>query len=189
MLWPFINSLKRLQDNMRPNISLILKQLGFFIVILNLGGCSTPLKPTEVQPAQDSVRAEPLASTETPKQVQKPMIQSKPQVKPTPTAALDYQAQGLASWYTLEEHGNKTASGILYDMYGMTAAHASLPLLAQVEVKHVHTGKRVVVTITDRLSDPKILIKLSNEAAQRLQLLDTPHPKVEVRYLPTFSNS
>ncbi|MDY6993928.1 MAG: RlpA-like double-psi beta-barrel domain-containing protein [Pseudomonadota bacterium] len=176
---------------MRPNISFIFKQISFFIGILHLTGCSTPLKPSEVNPVQDSSIASPVETTKTQmlNQVQKPIMQPQPQVKPTPTVAPDYQAQGLASWYTLEEHGKKTASGKLYDMYNMTAAHASLPLLTPVEVKHLRTGKRVVVTITDRLSDPNVLIKLSNEAAQRLQLLDTPHPKVEVRYLPTFSNS
>jgi len=91
-----------------------------------------------------------------------------------------YVKRGLASWYQREEHGIKTASGQIYDLYGMTAAHASLPILSRVKVKNLRTGRTVVVTINDRLVDETVLIKLSYWAARRLKLVKHPHQKVKV---------
>ncbi|TGO03553.1 hypothetical protein PN36_04500 [Candidatus Thiomargarita nelsonii] len=93
----------------------------------------------------------------------------------------NYVAQGTASWYGFAAHGTKTASGQIYDLYGMTAAHASLPLLAQVKVKNIRTGKSVVVTINDRFDEEPFLIKLSYWAARRLGLDENPLQAVEVR--------
>jgi len=93
----------------------------------------------------------------------------------------DYVAQGTASWYGIAAHGTKTASGQIYDLYGMTAAHATLPLLTQVKVKNIRTGQSVVVTINDRLDDDLFLIKLSYWAARRLGLDENPLQAVEVR--------
>ena len=36
---------------------------------------------------------------------------------------------GLASWYGRKFHGRRTASGEVYNMYAMTAAHTTLPVL------------------------------------------------------------
>jgi rare lipoprotein A len=77
----------------------------------------------------------------------------------------------------------KTASGEVYDLYNMTAAHATLPLHTRVRVKSLRTGKTVIVTINDRLSDNRGLIKLSYYTARRLGLLNTSAPEVEVRGL------
>ncbi|MDP1718259.1 MAG: septal ring lytic transglycosylase RlpA family protein, partial [Burkholderiales bacterium] len=43
------------------------------------------------------------------------------------TALAPYKARGVASWYGRRYHGKKTASGEIYDMYAMTAAHTTLP--------------------------------------------------------------
>jgi hypothetical protein len=59
----------------------------------------------------------------------------------------------------LAAHGAKTASGQIYDLYALTAAHASLPLLKRVKVKILTTGRCVVVTINDRPDDSNVLIK------------------------------
>ena len=37
-----------------------------------------------------------------------------------------YKARGMASWYGKRYHGQPTASGEIYDMYAMTAAHPTL---------------------------------------------------------------
>lgn len=95
----------------------------------------------------------------------------------------DYVKRGLASWYRLTEHGVKTASGEVYDLYNMTAAHATLPLHTRVRVKNLRTGKSVIVTINDRLSDNRVLIKLSYYTARRLGLLGSTTPEVEIRGL------
>src|SRR4030042_5130332 len=57
---------------------------------------------------------------------------------------------GQASWYGKKFHGNKTASGELYDMFKYTAAHKTLPLGTIVEVTNLENGKKVKVTINDR---------------------------------------
>ena len=93
-----------------------------------------------------------------------------------------YIEQGSARWYDVTENGAKTASGDIYDLYEMTAAHATLPLLSQVSVTNLRTGQRVVVTINDRLADTHALIKLSYTAASQLGLVTNNSP-VEIRGL------
>ena len=39
-----------------------------------------------------------------------------------------FAERGLASWYGRKFHGRPTASGEVYNMYAMTAAHATLPI-------------------------------------------------------------
>jgi rare lipoprotein A len=95
----------------------------------------------------------------------------------------NYITKGYASQYKLSEHGNRTTSGKVYDMYGMTAAHGSLPLMSNVAIKNLRTGKTIIVTINDRLHYTKNLIKLSYAAANSLNLLRYPSQLLEVRGL------
>ncbi len=57
---------------------------------------------------------------------------------------------GIASWYGPGFHGRLAASGEVYDMYGMTAAHRTLPLGTEVRVVHQRTGNSIIVRINDR---------------------------------------
>ena len=57
---------------------------------------------------------------------------------------------GIASWYGPGFHGRMAASGEIYNMYDMTAAHRTLPLQTLVRVVHQRTGESVVVRINDR---------------------------------------
>lgn len=57
---------------------------------------------------------------------------------------------GIASWYGPGFHGRLAASGEIYNMYDMTAAHRTLPLQSLVRVVHQRTGNSVVVRINDR---------------------------------------
>lgn len=61
-----------------------------------------------------------------------------------------YQARGIASWYGKKFHGQRTSSGEPYDMYGMTAAHPTLPIPSYVRVTSAQSGKSVIVRINDR---------------------------------------
>ncbi len=54
----------------------------------------------------------------------------------------------LASWYGPGFHGNPTASGEIYNAYGYTAAHKTLPLGTQLVVSY--NGVSVPVTVNDR---------------------------------------
>ena len=57
---------------------------------------------------------------------------------------------GEASWYGLPHHGRRTASGEIYDMHKMTAAHRTLPLGTRVLVTNLDNGRTVEVRINDR---------------------------------------
>jgi rare lipoprotein A len=59
-------------------------------------------------------------------------------------------ARGTASWYGKRFHGKRTASGERFDMNALTAAHRTLPFGTRVRVRHVATGREVVVRINDR---------------------------------------
>lgn len=79
--------------------------------------------------------------------------------------------EGLASWYGEEFNGRLTASGEIYDMYAMTAAHRTLPLGTVVEVENLENGKKVRVRINDR--GPFVagrVIDLSRGAARKLEM-------------------
>ena len=95
-----------------------------------------------------------------------------------------YKTRGMASWYGRRYHGQKTASGEIYDMYAMTAAHPTLPIPSYVRVTSVASGKSVVVRVNDRgpfLSSR--LIDLSYTAAYKLDVLGGGSSLVEVESL------
>ncbi|MGD9949358.1 MAG: septal ring lytic transglycosylase RlpA family protein [Desulfobulbus sp.] len=68
---------------------------------------------------------------------------------PIPTAE-GYAEQGLASWYGEPFHGRKTSNGEIYDMYGDTAAHKTLPMNTMLLVKNLENGRSTIVRINDR---------------------------------------
>jgi rare lipoprotein A len=87
-----------------------------------------------------------------------------------PDAAL--AERGLASWYGRKFHGRRTASGEVYDMYAMTAAHRTLPLPSYVRVSNPANGRTVIVRVNDRGPFVKgRIIDLSYTAALKLGLL------------------
>ncbi len=95
-----------------------------------------------------------------------------------------YVERGVASWYGPGFHKGKTAMGEPYDMYGMTAAHKTLPLPAYVLVTNLKNGKSVTVRVNDRgpFKDGRI-IDLSRTAASKLDMLHDGTTFVEVRTL------
>ncbi|MGI9298427.1 MAG: septal ring lytic transglycosylase RlpA family protein [Gammaproteobacteria bacterium] len=90
----------------------------------------------------------------------------------TPHAAVrPYRERGIASWYGKRYHGRPTASGEIYDMFKMTAAHPLLAIPSYARVTRADTGASVVVRINDR--GPFLrgrVIDLSFAAAHRLGL-------------------
>jgi len=119
---------------------------------------------------------------EKPKVVKTVPVPVKPkEIKPKIVNRSENDTKGKAIWYSVQEHGKKTASGEVYDLYDMTAAHANLPLLSKVKVKNVRTGRSVIVTINDRLAEnDDAVIKLSYHAARKLKLLKKPKQIVEI---------
>lgn len=61
-----------------------------------------------------------------------------------------YRESGIASWYGGKFHGRKTANGETYDMYGLTAAHKTLPFGTILRVTDIETGRLVHVRVNDR---------------------------------------
>lgn len=57
---------------------------------------------------------------------------------------------GNTSFYGKDFHGKRTASGSIYNMYAMTAAHKTLPFGTKVKVTNSKTKESVIVKITDR---------------------------------------
>lgn len=92
-----------------------------------------------------------------------------------------YKERGSASWYGKKFHGQRTSIGEIYDMYGMTAAHPTLPIPSYARVTNVATGKAVVVRVNDR--GPflhKRIMDLSYVAAAKLGYIGAGSTEVEV---------
>jgi rare lipoprotein A len=80
--------------------------------------------------------------------------------------------RGLASWYGQPFHGRRTASGEIFNMNELTAAHKTLPFGTRVRVRHVRTGKEVTVRINDRGPFvPGRILDLSRAAAAALGIV------------------
>ncbi len=92
-----------------------------------------------------------------------------------------YKARGIGSWYGRKFHGQRTSSGEPYDMFGMTAAHPTLPIPSYARVTNLASGKSVVVRVNDR--GPFLherLIDLSYAAAWKLGYVGSGSAMVEV---------
>ena len=97
-------------------------------------------------------------------------------------SANGYNEKGKASWYGEPFHGRKTASGEVYDMNKISAAHKTLPLQTWVEVKNHDNGKSMVLRINDRGPFVKgRIIDLSKAAAQEIGMLQSGVAKVTVK--------
>lgn len=108
---------------------------------------------------------------------------------PPKTAAPQVQT-GIASWYGKPHHGRLTASGEVYDMNALTAAHPSLPLGSRVLVTNLKNGRSVEVRVNDRGPVvPGRIIDLSYAAARALDAVDDGAFSVRVRVLPERSKS
>ncbi|MBK3808629.1 septal ring lytic transglycosylase RlpA family protein [Stutzerimonas stutzeri] len=92
-----------------------------------------------------------------------------------------YSATGTASWYGTKFHGQPTANGEKYDLYGMSAAHKTLPLPTYVKVTNLDNGRTVTLRVNDRgpfYSDR--IIDLSFAAAKKLGFAETGTARVKV---------
>lgn len=80
--------------------------------------------------------------------------------------------RGIASFYADEFNGKKTASGEIYDMTEMTAAHPSYPFNTVVIVTNLKNNKSVTVRINDRMPNFKNrIIDLSLKAAEKIEMI------------------
>lgn len=92
-----------------------------------------------------------------------------------------YKETGMASWYGTKFHGKSTANGETYDLYGMTAAHKTLPLPSYVKVTNLQNGRSVVVRVNDRGPfHSNRIIDLSFAAAKKLGYADAGTARVSI---------
>ena len=117
------------------------------------------------------------------------LIKKKPSEKGTPQEETSKSLKGkvirgIASFYAKDFHGKKTANGETFDMYGLTAAHKTLPFNTWLEVKNLSNGRTVIVRINDR--GPFIkgrIIDLSYGAAREIRMIETGVQEVEFTVL------
>ncbi|MDP6030476.1 MAG: septal ring lytic transglycosylase RlpA family protein [Arenicellales bacterium] len=103
---------------------------------------------------------------------------------PIRKVSVGYAQAGEASWYGKKFHGRKTSNGDVYDMYGMTAAHKTLPLPTYLQVRNLDNGREVVVRVNDR--GPFLggrILDLSYMAAQKLGVVATGTAQVRIEVI------
>lgn len=161
--------------------------LSLLVLLALLGGCATrapaPTAPPAPAPGRDGPEANPPPNLLTvPDAVPKvELVRLGGPNKPYEIEGVRYQPftedkalvqRGLASWYGKKFHGRPTANGEIYNMYAMTAAHATMPIPSYARVRNPANGREVVVRINDRGPfHPGRVIDLSYTAALKLDLL------------------
>jgi rare lipoprotein A len=102
-----------------------------------------------------------------------------------PVAAdVSWKEKGVASWYGTKFHGRRTASGEMFSMYGLTAAHRTLPIPSYARVRNVNTGKEIIVRVNDRgpFHSSRVM-DLSYAAAVKLGIASLGSAQVEIERL------
>jgi rare lipoprotein A len=101
-----------------------------------------------------------------------------------PEEDVNYQQDGVASWYGDDFHGRLTANGEVFDMGALTAAHPTLPLPSYARVTNFANGKSLIVRVNDRGPyHGNRLIDVSNKAAELLEFKGSGVAKVRVEYV------
>lgn len=103
---------------------------------------------------------------------------------PSPSVAVASVQDGVASWYGPGLHGNRSASGEVFNQNALTAAHRSLPFGTRVRVTNMRNGRTVVVRINDRgpFSHNRV-IDLSQAAASEIGMVSSGTAQVRLEVL------
>lgn len=186
MQWRYINSVRQFVKQPEFKQMIVAATL-----CVSLIGCSGPSVrpgadgppiggPAALDKTPDAIpRAEPLSKYGNP--VSYEVFGEKYFVLPD---SRGYKQRGRASWYGRKFHGKRTSSGEPYDMYGMTAAHRTLPLPTYVRVTNLDNGRQVVVRVNDRGPfHSNRIIDLSYTAAVKLDIIRHGTGRVEVEAL------
>jgi len=146
------------------------------LLFISFGCASKPAstgKP-ETRPTKTSKKKSKSTGT------QRPYVINGITYYPIPSA-VGYEERGKASWYGEPVHGRKTSSGEIYNMYGDTAAHKTLPMDTILLVKNLENDKSTVVRINDR--GPFVqerIIDLSYTKASALGIVGNGTANVEI---------
>jgi rare lipoprotein A len=105
--------------------------------------------------------------------------------KPAAPATHSQTEIGIASWYGQPFNGRLTASGEIYDMEKMTAAHKILPFGTKVRIQNQMNQQTVEVRINDRGPFVKDrIIDLSHAAAQSIGMSGVANVRLEAFSMP-----
>jgi rare lipoprotein A len=89
---------------------------------------------------------------------------------------------GLASYYSSQFEGRRTASGEVFTQKKLTAAHKTLPFGTVVKVTNLKNDSIVIVKINDRLSKRSgHSIDLTLTAAKQLNFVRNGSTKVKIQ--------
>ena len=146
-----------------------LRHAGALVLTLLLAACGTLTGPANdgARPTRPAPAAA-LPAALPPVVVVPQRVPVAPREVPRPSDATPVQT-GIASWYGHPFHGRRTASGEVYDMNAMTAAHRTMPLPSHAVVHNPANGREVVVRVNDRGPFKKgRIIDLSRAAARQL---------------------
>ncbi|MBT9599456.1 MAG: septal ring lytic transglycosylase RlpA family protein [Vitreoscilla sp.] len=137
-----------------------------WLVGLVLAGCSTTSPPSSRIPR--GADGPPLASADNPAPDPLTLPDAQPRVEPIrqggPNKPYEVLGEsyvpltgdpplverGLASWYGRKFHGRRTASGEVYNMHAMTAAHKTMPIPSYARVRNPANGREIIVRVNDR---------------------------------------
>jgi len=96
---------------------------------------------------------------------------------------------GISSFYAEDFHGKLTANGEVYDMYGLTAAHKTLPLNTIARVTNLENNKSLILRINDRGPYVKDrILDCSYGAAKKLGFINNGTAKVKIEIIEVGDN-
>ncbi|MCH7496505.1 MAG: septal ring lytic transglycosylase RlpA family protein [Candidatus Marinimicrobia bacterium] len=139
---------------------------------LLMAGCASAPRYTS---GKKTPRKKPATSRRIP-----PPAKRLPSVRLPPGTVLT----GVSSFYGPDFHGKLTANGEVYDMYGLTAAHRTLPLNTIIRVMNLANGRHLIVRINDR--GPYIegrMLDLSYGAALKLGFIGQGTTRVRIEII------
>lgn len=142
-------------------------------------GCATkgvpePSRPSAPPPAPRAMVSEPTL---------RPYTVLGQTYHPIPSAD-GFAEEGVASWYGPQFHSKRTASGEVYNMYELTAAHRILPMQTKIRVTNLENDRSVVLRVNDRGPFAKDrIVDLSYKAAQELDVVRAGTARVRVEAL------
>lgn len=123
------------------------KIIYILLIIINLTGLSS-LAQNKVVPKKEVFKTLKDTAVQPQKMIQ--LIQMGDSLVEIRGNFISYKKNAHASYYADKFHGKRTASGKIYNMNAMTAAHKKLPFGTKLKVTNEVNKKFVIVEITDR---------------------------------------